>query len=145
MPGHCGYRSSSGTLQRSHTRLCQAVSSPQPLFAVRQANTTDIPVLAHHRVAMFRDMGELASRQEAALERATASYLRDALPRGEYVGWVAEDDGTPPAAIGGAGVQLRSILPRPRMGADDLELGPRRSSSTSMSSPPGGGAVSPKH
>ena len=27
-------------------------------------------------------------------------------------------------AIGGAGVQLRPILPRPRPGSDDLELGP---------------------
>jgi GNAT superfamily N-acetyltransferase len=98
--------------------------SNQPLFAVRRAKAADIPLLARHRAAMFRDMGHLAAHQEAPLERATASYLRDALPRGEYLAWVAEDDNAPSALIGGAGVQLRPILPRPRPGSDDLELGP---------------------
>jgi ribosomal protein S18 acetylase RimI-like enzyme len=93
-------------------------------FAVRQANTTDIPVIARHRASMFRDMGQLAPHEVAPLERATASYLHDALPRGEYLAWVAENTGTPTAAIGGAGVQLRPILPRPRPGSADLELGP---------------------
>jgi len=74
---------------------------------------------------MFRDMGQLASHQEEALAHATASYLRDALSRSEYLAWVAElQEGTPPSVIGGAGVQLRPILPRPRAGSDELELGP---------------------
>ena len=73
---------------------------------------------------MFRDMGPLPSHQEEALVQITAAYLRDALPRGEYLAWVAEDKAMPPIIIGGAGVQLRSILPRPRPGEDDLELGP---------------------
>lgn len=73
---------------------------------------------------MFRDMGQLPAHQEETLARATAAYLRDALPRAEYLAWVAEDDAMPPAAVGGAGVQLRAILPRPRPGEDDLELGP---------------------
>ena len=46
------------------------------------------------------------------------------MPRGDYLAWIAEDDGSPPAPIGGAGVQLRPIVPRPGAGADDLELGP---------------------
>jgi hypothetical protein len=53
------------------------------VFAVRQADTADISFRAQHRAAMFRDMGQLAPHQEETLERATASYLRDALPRGE--------------------------------------------------------------
>ena len=73
---------------------------------------------------MFRDMGQLAPHLEAAMAQATASYLRDALPRGEYLAWVAEDTATPPAIVGGAGVLLRKILPRPRPGTDELELGP---------------------
>lgn len=93
-------------------------------FAVREAEASDIPRLAHHRVAMFRDMGKLASHVEDALERATAAYFRDALPRGDYLAWVAEENGMPRAVIGGAGVQLRPILPRPRRGGEDLELGP---------------------
>ncbi len=94
-----------------------------PTFSIRRAGTRDIPVLAHHRVAMFRDMGKLPAHQELALQHATATYLREALPRGRYLAWIAEDDSGPPVAIGGAGVQLRPILPRPRDGAT-LELGP---------------------
>lgn len=96
----------------------------QPAFAVRPAGVTDIPLIAHHRAAMFRDMGALASGQEESLARATAAFLDEALPRGEYLAWVAEDKETPPAIIGGAGAQLRPILPRPRAGVDGLELGP---------------------
>ena len=91
---------------------------------MRPADATDIPLLAHHRAAMFRDMGRLVAHHEEALERATASYLRDALARGEYLAWVAEDKGARPAVIGGAGVQLRPILPRPGAEDDHLELGP---------------------
>lgn len=73
---------------------------------------------------MFRDMGRLAVHQMEALERATAAYLHSALQSGEYVAWVAEDTATPPATIGGAGAQIRPILPRPSPDSDALELGP---------------------
>jgi ribosomal protein S18 acetylase RimI-like enzyme len=104
--------------------VIEANAKDQTTFAVRRADATDIPLLARHRVAMFRDMGQLAPHQEALLERATASYLNDALPRGEYLAWVAQDTETPSATIGGAGVQLRPILPRPRGGSDEIEPGP---------------------
>ena len=100
------------------------MSSHQPAFSVRQADARDLPVLAYHRAAMFGDMGKLASHFEQTLRTATAEYLREALRRGEYLAWVAEDTASPPAIIGGAGVQLRPILPRPDRGDDELELGP---------------------
>jgi ribosomal protein S18 acetylase RimI-like enzyme len=93
-------------------------------FTLRQADASDIGLIAHHRAAMFRDMGTLAAHRMEALERATAAYLRDALTSGEYIAWVAENTATPPAVIGGAGVQIRPILPRPRPGSDELEHGP---------------------
>ena len=94
------------------------------MIIVRQADATDIPILARHRASMFRDMGQLAAHLEEPLEQATAAWLREALPRGEYLAWVAEEKETPGRVFGGAGVQLRPILPRPRPGVDDLELGP---------------------
>jgi ribosomal protein S18 acetylase RimI-like enzyme len=94
------------------------------LFTLRKAGDHDIAALAHHRAAMFRDMGQLAPHQVEALKEATTSYLRVAIARGEYLAWIAEDMTVPPATVGGAGVQLRTIPPRPRPGADDLELGP---------------------
>ena len=92
-------------------------------FIVRPADPADIPHLAHHRTAMFHDMGQLAAHLEEPLKQATAAWLGEALPRGEYLAWVAEENGTA-RVIGGAGVQLRPILPRPRPRTDELELGP---------------------
>ena len=94
------------------------------LFNVRRAIIGDIAALAHHRAAMFHDMGTLPADQMSSLRQATTLYLRDAIPRGEYLAWVAEQAGDSSAVIGGAGAQLRSILPRPRPDNDDLELGP---------------------
>ena len=99
------------------------MSSLHESFVVRPATVDDIPHLAHHRAAMFRDMGTLASHQEGALRSATASYLHGALENNEYLGWVAEAPGTL-SIIGGAGAQIRSILPRPRSGSEELERGP---------------------
>ena len=96
----------------------------RPSFGVRLAVAGDIPVLARQRVTMFRDMGKLAAVLEEPLERATAGYMSEALPRGGYLAWVAEETGSRSTIIGGAGVQLRPILPRPREGVVDLELGP---------------------
>lgn len=93
-------------------------------FDIRPATPSDIPVLANQRVTMFRDMAKLAPILEDPLERSTLAYMRDALPRGEYLAWVAESTGDRRGIIGGAGVQLRPILPRPREGGVDLELGP---------------------
>ena len=100
------------------------MSDLEPTFQVRAATVVDIPLLAVHRAAMFRDMGSVASGSEAALVRATADYLRDALPRGEYLAWVAQSSVSPLEPIGGAGVQLRPILPRPTPAGDGIELGP---------------------
>ncbi len=96
----------------------------KPAFTIRPAGANDIPVLARHRAAMFTDMGHLSSDLTATLIDRTAAYLREAMPRGEYVAWLAESQDTTPAVIGGAGVQLRPILPRPQPGGAELELGP---------------------
>ena len=95
-----------------------------PTFLVREATIVDVPLLAHHRAAMFRDMGRLASDREMALVAATAEYLRGALPRGDYLAWVAQSQVSPAEVIGGAGVQLRPILPRPGPAGDSIEPGP---------------------
>lgn len=89
--------------------------------SIREATISDIPSLARHRPAMFRDMGKLSPHHERPLEDATAVWLRDAMPRGEYLAWVAEDDGG--TIVGGAGVYLRPILPRAD-GPEALEFGP---------------------
>jgi len=92
------------------------------MFHVREATADDIPLLARHRAAMFRDMGRLVPDCEAPLVAAATAYFKEAIPRGDYLGWVAEGSSSEP--VGGAGVQLRPILPRPRPPGDAIELGP---------------------
>lgn len=91
-------------------------------LVLRFATAADAPVLASHRVAMFREMGFIDARQEPVLLRACESYFASAIPSGEYVGWIgsAVDD---PAPVAGAGVQFRSLLPRPSMSKDAVLLG----------------------
>jgi ribosomal protein S18 acetylase RimI-like enzyme len=100
------------------------MADPASAFRIRVATVADISWLARHRAAMFRDMGRLAASSEATLVRATEDYLREALPKEEYLGWVAESTASHASPVGGAGVQLRSLLPRPRSVGDGLEFGP---------------------
>lgn len=89
---------------------------------VRHATAADAALLADHRVAMFRDMGGVQPQREDLLRRASVSYFTTAIPRGEYVGWLASPTDAD-APIAGAGVQLRSLLPRPDTSGDGLLLG----------------------
>ena len=95
-----------------------------PAVTIRRATADDIAVIAGHRAAMFLEMGLLHQSGVAAMVAQTSAYLRDALPRGEYVGWLA---GTPDErVVAGAGVQCRRVLPfaRPGVtGADAVGFG----------------------
>ncbi len=71
---------------------------------------------------MFREMGAVRLESEESLRQASTAYFASAIPGGEYVGWIATpSDGSPPVA--GAGVQFRSLLPRPTVAGDGLLLG----------------------
>ena len=82
-------------------------------FVVQQARAEDAAVIARHRARMFSEMQLLAPERTEELMEKADRYLRMAMPRGEYVGWLARegDGGT---IIGGAGVQVRNTLPHPR-------------------------------
>lgn len=81
-------------------------------FDIRNAVVADAPVIARHRAGMFGDMGQLPPALYAELVDLTIAYLAQAIPSGEYVGWLASEHGSPDV-VAGAGVQLRRILPRP--------------------------------
>src|ERR1700722_19476542 len=87
-------------------------SSPAP-FDIRLAQLSDAPILARHRAGMFRDMGRLDAAVYTGLCRASEDYFREAMPTGEYVGWLAVARTDADEIVGGAGVQIRPILPRP--------------------------------
>ncbi|HLB10355.1 MAG TPA: GNAT family N-acetyltransferase [Gemmatimonadaceae bacterium] len=80
---------------------------------VRRAVSEDAPIVARHRVSMFRDMGELTDPLEGPLIDASTAFFRGTIESGEYVAWLAAPRREPDLVISGAGVLLRPMLPRP--------------------------------
>jgi GNAT superfamily N-acetyltransferase len=72
---------------------------------------------------MFRDIGSLQPIIEAPLRDAAAAHIREAMAAGEYVAWLAHPVAEPQRIVGGAGVQLRRLLPRPEEGATRVLMG----------------------
>lgn len=80
---------------------------------IRRATLDDVAALAHHRVSMYRSMGEINESNEAELANAAIAYFRSALPSGEYVAWVAVPVGAGDQVVAGAGLLVRPMIPRP--------------------------------
>jgi len=95
------------------------------VYRIRRATAADAGVLARHRAEMFRDMGELPASVYDTLIDAARAYLTQAVTDGRYVGWVAELDAGSREIIGGAGLQLRELLPRPDVARERLVRGPQ--------------------
>ena len=83
------------------------------MFGIRRATVHDADIIAWHRARMFQDMGEVSGHAFETLRAKAQPRLEDWLERGDYVGWVASPTDKPEIIVGGAGVQLQPILPRP--------------------------------
>ena len=79
-------------------------------YRIRMAAPADAAIIAHHRVAMFHDMGILDGTDPVALKTSARDYLRNALVAGAYTGWLVENAGQ---VVAGGGVITRPLLPRP--------------------------------
>jgi GNAT superfamily N-acetyltransferase len=80
-------------------------------YTIRRATLTDAAIIARHRVAMFRDMGELSTDAlESELLAASTTALTALLHEGSYVGWLAIDTGG--RVVAGAGAHIKAWLPR---------------------------------
>jgi GNAT superfamily N-acetyltransferase len=90
---------------------------------IRRAVPDDAPVLARHRASMFHDMGSVAGTALNDLRAASEPVLREWLESGQYAGFVAARADDPSRIVGGAGVHLRPLLPRPAADRERLLLG----------------------
>jgi GNAT superfamily N-acetyltransferase len=82
-------------------------------FTVRLATPEDMDAIAEHRARMFDEMGQVAPEAFEILRAKSRERLGDLLTRGEYVGWLAIPTQHRDMIAGGAGVQLRKVLPHP--------------------------------
>src|SRR5438876_5704803 len=94
-------------------------------FIIRAATVDDVEVLARHRCEMFKDMGQLRQEHYRELAEASMSYFAEAIPAGEYVGWVVAPRERPELIVAGGGMQLRRVLPRPTRTGEMQEPGPQ--------------------
>ena len=81
-------------------------------YRVRRADASDAAIIAAHRAAMFRDMGELPVADVPAFEAATMPWIAERMTRGEYLGWLVEWDAK---VVAGGGVLLADLWPTPRI------------------------------
>lgn len=93
-------------------------------FTVRHATADDASILARHRAEMFREMGILPPTLYHTLVEASRTFFERAIPAGRYLGWVCECGQPPGTIVGGAGVQLRELAPRPDSRGQRLASGP---------------------
>lgn len=76
---------------------------------VRLATVQDAKVLAHHRSAMFQDMGLLPDGVAEQLRAASVGFFRAALAGDRWFGWVASIGDS---NVGGAVLHLNTMPPR---------------------------------
>ena len=94
-------------------------------IVIRAATAADAGIIARHRVAMFQDMGTLPKELAQPLRDASQRMFAQAIPSGEYVGWIATPAGRPAEVIAGAGVHVRSRLPRVDRARARVDEGPQ--------------------
>jgi GNAT superfamily N-acetyltransferase len=82
-------------------------------FQIRRATAHDAAIIAWHRSRMFQDMGRISGAAFEILRAKAQTRLEEWLTSGDYVGWLATPGDQPELVVGGAGVQLQRILPRP--------------------------------
>lgn len=84
---------------------------PDERLTIRRATPDDAAIIAEHRARMFQDLGRLDAPRAAAMMEQVQPMLGPMLANGEYVGWLAV--AASGAVVGGAGVQVRRLLPLP--------------------------------
>ena len=77
-------------------------------YRIRRAEVADAPIVARHRVEMFREMGELPASVVASVESTSREHLIEDLASGAYQGWLAEAGGE---VVAGAGALLHKYYP----------------------------------
>ena len=79
------------------------------MHAIRPLTVQDVEVIAHHRRQMFLDMGKPDDERMAAMLETFKPWVRSAIAREVYAGFLAEFEGK---VVAGLGLMLREYAPR---------------------------------
>ena len=85
-------------------------------YRIRPATLDDEAVLAHHRAAMFAEMG--VGMDRPVLDAAFRPWLRALMPQGQYRAWLVE--AVEGSVVSGGGITIIPWPPGPRYLGDRL-------------------------
>src|SRR4030095_16187948 len=91
------------------------------IFRIRRATVQDADIIASHRARMFQDMGDVSDDGFEILRSKARLRLKEWLESGDYIGWLAAPADKQETVVGGAGLQLQMLLPRPRAASINCE------------------------
>lgn len=74
---------------------------------IRLATVDEIPIIIHHRSAMFAEMGRGTEQSRTEMETSCQPWLQDQMANGRYLAWFACDAD---AVVAGAGLWLQDWL-----------------------------------
>jgi GNAT superfamily N-acetyltransferase len=98
-------------LSRYPSALPDHLATEMSAYEIRRCTVEDAPIVARHRVEMFREMGEVPNEALAGeLLDKSAAVLAATLADGSYIGWFAADHAG--RVIAGAGAHIKPQLPR---------------------------------
>jgi GNAT superfamily N-acetyltransferase len=106
-------RRAKGEQYRKHEDGRLASRAGSSAFAIRRATAQDADIISWHRARMFQDMGNVLDDAFEILRVKARTRLEQWIDSGDYIGWLAIPADEPELIVGGAGVQLQPILPRP--------------------------------
>ena len=101
---------SNGRDYRSGVTQLRPFDGPRGSYTLRLATADEASILAHHRASMFKDMKEVDEQGGSIIANASEDHLAALIEAREYFGFLAEHEGQ---VVGGGGVWLRPLLPRP--------------------------------
>lgn len=80
------------------------------MYVIRPITSADATIIAHHRKQMFLDMGRPDDSNMTTMLEVFGSWVRSAIARGLYGGFLAELQGQ---AVAGLGMMFQEYPPRP--------------------------------
>jgi GNAT superfamily N-acetyltransferase len=93
-----------------HVLSWREMPDSQPDYRIRPAEPRDVPVIAHHRAAMFRDMGSIPQQDYELLRQASVDWIAGLFTVGGYAGWLVDHQDI---VVAGGGILLREMGPLP--------------------------------
>jgi GNAT superfamily N-acetyltransferase len=81
------------------------------LITIRLATLSDLPVLIHHRRAMFKDIREYDPAELDAHDAAFKLWVQEQMERGDYFTWLMANQDN--RVVAGAAVWMKTMPPLP--------------------------------